>query len=139
MYQVAPISDTRTDDIRFADLATAGFTTVLASSVPDAPVPPLENSVTDSWVDSSGPYDTATGLHAANVEGGAISRTIVWGNNIGVVTFARNTVNELSVQMACYFVRAHPVSDDEKPHAYVVHSAGLTPNPLTAPDHVGGG
>ena len=138
MYRVAPISDARTDDIRFADLATAGFTTVLAPSVPDAPVPPLDNSVTDSWVDASGPYDTATGLHAANVEGGAISRTIVWGNNVGVVTFARNPGDALSVQMACYFVRAHPVSDDEKPHPYVVHSAALTPNPLTAPDHVGG-
>jgi hypothetical protein len=139
MYQVAPLFDTRTDDVRFHDLATAGFTQVLGPSVVDAPVPPQEGSSSDSWVGSNGPYEVATALHAANVEGGAVTRTLVFANNVGVVTFARqDDQSPLSVQMAVYFVRAHPVSDDEKPHAYVVHSSPLEPTALTAPDHVGG-
>ena len=137
MYQVAPISDTRSDEVRFHDLAASGFTQVLSSSVQDAPAPPLDGATTTSWVGADAPYDVATRLHAANVEGGAVTRTQVFDNNIGVVTFARNA-GELSVQMAIYFVRPHPVSDDEKPHAYVVHAASLTPSPLTAPTHVGG-
>jgi hypothetical protein len=65
---------------------------------------------------------------------------LVFANNVGVVTFARdNAASPLSVQMAVYFVRAHPASGDEKPHAYVVHSSVLEPTALTALDHVGGG
>jgi hypothetical protein len=140
---VAPIFDTRTDDVRFQDLATAGFTQTLGPNVPDAPVPPPDGSTSDSWVGSGGPYETATALHAANVEGAAVTRTLVFSNNVGVVTFGRANPSDLSsplwVQMAVYFVRPHPVSEDEKPHAYVAHAAPLAPNPLTAPDHIGGG
>jgi hypothetical protein len=138
-YQVAPLSDTRTDDVRFADLATAGFTQTLGPNVPDAPAPPPDGSTTDSWTGPGGPYEVATALHAANVEGGAVTRTLVFANNIGVVTFSRDTASSpLSVQMAVYFVRPHPVSGDEKPHAYVVHSSSLAPNPLAAPAQIGG-
>jgi hypothetical protein len=138
-YQVTTLSDTRTDDVRFHDLATAGFTQVLGPDVPDAPPPPLDGSNADSWVGPGGPYEVATALHAANVDGGAVTRTLVFANNIGVVTFNRDGPDApLSVQMAIYFVRAHPVSDDEKPHAYVVHAASLAQTPLAAPDHVGG-
>ena len=138
-YRVTPLSDTRTDDVRFQDLATAGFTQVLGPAVPDAPVPPPEGSTTASWVDPDGPYEVATALHAANVKGGAVTRTLVFANNVGVVTFARASAEApLTVQMAIYFVRAHPASEDEKPHAYVVHVASLAPTPLAAPDHVGG-
>jgi hypothetical protein len=138
-YQVAPLSDTRTDDQRFADLATAGFTQTLGPNVPDAPVPPPDGSTSDSWVGPGGPYEVATALHAANVEGGAVTRTLVFANNIGVVTFSRpDSSSPLSVQMAVYFVRPHPVSEDEKPHAYVVHSASLAPSPLAAPTQIGG-
>jgi hypothetical protein len=138
-YQVTPLFDTRTDDIRFHDLATAGFTQVLGPSVPDAPVPPPDGSTGTSWVDSGGPYSVATALHAANVDGAAVTRTLVFANNVGVVTFHRDGADgPLSVQMAVYFVRAHPASEDEKPHPYVVHAATLAPTPLTAPDHVGG-
>lgn len=139
-YQVTPVTDTRTDDQRFAALATAGFTQVLGPSVPDAPPPPPDKNTTTSWVGPNGPYEVATALHATNVEGGAVTRTLVFANNIGVVTFSQpDPAGPLSVQMAIYFVRAHPASDDEKPHPYVVHTADLTPVPLTAPDHVGGG
>lgn len=63
----------------------------------------------------------------------------MFANNIGVVTFSRDNASApLSVQMAVYFVRPHPVSEDEKPHAYVVHSASLAPNPLVAPTQIGG-
>jgi hypothetical protein len=138
-YQVSPVSDTRTDDQRFEALATAGFTQVLGPSVPDAPAPPPDNDTTTSWVGSNGPYEVATALHAANVEGGAVTRTLVFANNVGVVTFSQpDPAGPLSVQMAIYFVRAHPASDDEKPHTYVVHAADLTPVPLPAPDQVGG-
>lgn len=142
-YQVTPVADTRTDDLRFKDLATAGFTQVLGPSVPDAPAPPPdenEGQMTTSWVGSNGPYETATALHAANVESGAVTRTLVFANNIGVVTFSQpDPAGPLSVQMEIYFVRAHPASDDEKPHHYVVHAADLTPVPLAAPGHLGGG
>jgi hypothetical protein len=139
-YQVTPLIDTRTDDQRFAALAALGFTQVLGPSVQDAPAPPPEGNATTSWVGPNGPYEVATALHAANVEGAAVTRTLVFANNIGVVTFSQpDPSGPLSVQMAVYFVRAHPASDDEKPNPYVVHVADLTPVPLTAPDHVGGG
>jgi hypothetical protein len=139
MYQVAPISDTRTDDIRFADLATAGFTNTLGPNVPDAPPPPADGSTSDSLVGPGGPYEVATGLHAANVEGAAVTRTLVFANNVGVVTFGRSaSTAPLTVQMEVYFVRPHPVSKDEKPHPYVLHGASLAPNPLTAPATIGG-
>jgi hypothetical protein len=139
-YQVAPVIDTRTDDQRFAALATAGFTKVLGPSVLDAPSPPPDKNTTTSWVGPNGPYEVATALHAANVEGGAVTRTLVFANNIGVVTFGQpDPAGPLRVQMAVYFVRAHPASDDEKPHPYVVHAADLSPVALAAPDHVGGG
>src|SRR5262249_50803038 len=129
-YQVTPIADTRTDDVRFHDLATAGFTQVLGPSVADAPAPPPDGATTTSWTGPGWWYDVATGLHAANVDGAAVTRTLVFANNVGVVTFAQQTpADPLSVQMAVYFVRAHPVSDDEKPHAYVVHAASLAPMP----------
>jgi hypothetical protein len=139
MYQVSALSDTRTDNVRFGGLASAGFTHVLGPAVPDAPVPPLDGSTTDSLVGDNGPYSVATGLHADNVDGAAVTRTLVFANNIGVVTFSRTAPDApLAVQMAVYFVRAHPVSDDEKPQAFVVHTAFLTPTALVAPSHVGG-
>jgi Domain of unknown function (DUF4082)/Bacterial Ig-like domain len=137
-YQVAPVIDTRTDDQRFAALATAGFTQVLGPSVPDAPAPPLDGDEPTSWVGPNGPYEAATALHAANVEGGAVTRTLVFANNVGVVTFSQpDPAGPLSVQMAVYFIRAHPASDDEKPHPYVVHAADLTPVLLSTPDQLG--
>jgi hypothetical protein len=138
-YVVAPIFDTRTDDVRFADLATAGFTKVLAPSLPDAPAPPPDGAKA-SLVGPGGPYSVATDLHAANVEGAAVTRGIVFANNVGRVSFSRSTPDgPLSVAMAVRFVRSHPVSDDEKPHDYVVHAASLAPTPYVAPDRVGGG
>jgi hypothetical protein len=141
MYQVAPLRDTRSDDVRFAGLASAGFTDVLGPALPDAPVPPPEGSTTTSLVQQpDGPYSVATALHAANVDGAAVTRTLVFANNIGVVTFSRSAPTApLAVQMAVYFVRAHPASDDEKPQAYVVHASFLSPTLLAAPAHVGGG
>jgi hypothetical protein len=137
-YVVSPLFDTRTDDIRFADLATAGFTKVLGPSVPDAPPPPPDGAKA-SLVDPGGPYSVATDLHAANVEGAAVTRGIVFANNVGRVSFSRSAPDgPLAVTMAVRFVRAHPVSDDEKPHDYVVHAASLAPTPYAAPDHVGG-
>lgn len=139
MYQVAPLFDTRPDDKRFADLVTAGFTQTLSDSVPDAPAPPADGSTSDSLVGPGGPYEVATALHAANVEGAAVTRTLVFANNVGVVTFGRTDASApLTVQMEVYFVRPHPVSKDEKPHPYVLHSASLAPNPLAAPDTIGG-
>ena len=76
------------DDVRFHDLATAGFTQVLGAAVPDAPPPPPDGATDASWVDPGGPYSVATGLHAANVDGGAVTRTLVFANNVGVVTFS---------------------------------------------------
>ena len=140
MYQVSPLRDTRPDDVRFAGLASAGFTDVLGAAVVDAPVPPPDGSTTASLVQPDGPYSVATRLHADNVDGAAVTRTLVFANNIGVVTFSRETPTApLGVQMAVYFVRAHPASDDEKPQAYVVHSSFLTPTALAAPTQVGGG
>ena len=100
MYQVAPLFDTRPDDQRFADLVTAGFTQTLSDSVPDAPAPPAEGSTSDSLVGPGGPYEVATALHAANVEGAAVTRTLVFANNVGVVTFGRTDATApLTVQM----------------------------------------
>jgi hypothetical protein len=139
MYQVAPLFDTRTDDLRFADLATAGFTDTLGPAVPDVPPPPADRVTGDSLVGPGGPYEIATALHAANVEGAVVTRTLVFANNVGVVTFSRvNATSPLVVQMEIYFVRPHPVSEDEKPHPYVLHSASLAANPLTAPKQFGG-
>jgi len=139
MYQVAPLFDTRTDDLRFADLATAGFTDTLGPAVPDVPPPPADGVTGDSLVGPGGPYEIATALHAANVEGAVVTRTLVFANNVGVVTFSRvDATSPLVVQMEIYFVRPHPVSEDEKPHPYVLHSASLAPNPLTAPKQFGG-
>jgi hypothetical protein len=138
-YRVTPLSDTRTDDERFHKLATAGFTQVLGPDVQDSPVPPIDGSSTDSWVGPEGPYEVATALHAANLDGGAVTRTLIFANNIGAVTFSRASPDApLAVQMAIYFVRAHPASDDEKPDTYVVHAASLAAEPLSASDHVGG-
>jgi hypothetical protein len=139
MYRVTPLSDTRTDDVRFQALATLGFTQVLGPSVADAPAPPPDGASSVTWVQPDGPYSVATSLHAANVEGAAVTRTLVFDNNIGVVTFARQNPPALTVQMALYFVRPHPVSDGEKPHPYVIHAASLAASPLTPPAGVGGG
>jgi hypothetical protein len=137
-YRVQPLVDGRTDEVRFASLRTAGFTQVLGPSVPDASMPPPDGSTTASLVDAGGPYSIATALHAANVDGGAVTRTLVFQNNIGVVTFSRSSEGApLGVQMALFFVRAHPASEDEKPHDYVVHAASLAPNPIAAPAEVG--
>jgi hypothetical protein len=55
------------------------------------------------------------------------------------VTFARTAPTApLTVQMEVYFIRPHPVSKDEKPHPYVLHSASLAASPLAAPDTIGG-
>jgi hypothetical protein len=137
-YVVSPIFDTRTDDVRFADLATQGFTDVLGPSVPDAPPPPPDGGSADWTSDPNGPYSTATRIHADNVNGAAVTRGIVFANNVGRVSFSRAGDGSLSVTMAVRFVRSHPARDDEKPHDYVVHSAALTPVPYAAPDHVGG-
>ena len=67
-----------------------------------------------------------------------VTRTQVFFNNIGVVTFARPDPSSLTVQMAIYFQRPHAVSDGEKPHPYVIHAASLAVSPLTAPGGVGG-
>jgi hypothetical protein len=134
-YRVAPIFDTRSDDIRFAGLADAGFTQVLGAATPDAPVPdpPL-----DTWLAPGGPYDTASSLHAANMNGAAVTRTLVFQNNVGLVTFSRPAPDgPLSVQMALYFIRPFPASEDEKPQPFVVHATQLEPVPLAAPDAVG--
>jgi hypothetical protein len=132
-YQVLPIFDTRSDDIRFADLADAGFTEVLATNTPD----PLPDPA-GTWLGPGGPYDVASRLHAANLDGGAVTRTLVFQNNIGLVSFARaHPTDPLTVQMALYFVRAYPASADEQPHAYVVHETQLEPVPLQAPTSVG--
>jgi hypothetical protein len=133
-YQVTPVSDTRSDDVRFADLAEAGFTQVLAANTPDAPLP----DPAGTWLAPAGPYDVASTLHAANLDGGAVTRTAVFQNNVGLVAFGRpQPAGPLSVQMALYFVRAYPASVDEKAHAYVVHATQLEPVALGAPDHVG--
>ncbi len=138
-YRVTPLSDTRTDDLRFHDLGAAGPTQVLGPDVPDAPVPPTDGATSERWVEPNGAYEVATALHAANVDGGAVTRTLVFANNIGAVTFSRESPDApLAVQMAIHFVRAHPASDDEKPQAYVVHAASLAASPLPAADHVGG-
>jgi hypothetical protein len=130
-YQVAPIFDTRPDDVRFAGLADAGFTQVLGEATPDAPV-------TDTWLAPGGPYDVATALHGANLSGAAVTRTLVFQNNMGVVTFSRpQPTDPLSVQMALHFVRPYPASEDEKPQAYVVHATELEPVPLASPDQLG--
>ena len=95
--------DTRTDDKRFAALATTGFTQVLGPSVADAKSPPPDKDTSTSWVGPNGPYEVATALHAANAEGGAVTRTLVFANNIGVVTFGQpDPVGPLSVQMAIF-------------------------------------
>lgn len=133
-YQVAPIFDTRSDDVRFADLADAGFTQVLGPNTPKVPLP----AAGTTWLASGGPYDVASVLHAANLDGGAVTRTMVFQNNVGLVSFARpHPTDPLTVQMALYFVRAYPASVDEKPHAYVAHSTLLEPVPLLAPKSVG--
>ena len=133
MYQVTPIADIRTDDVRFQDLTTLGFTHALGPLVPDIEPPPPDGSTTTSWVQPDGPYSTATALHAQNVEGAVVTRKLVFFNNIGVVTFARADDSSLTAQMAVYFQRPHAVSDGEKPHPYVVHAASLTAVPLVAP------
>ncbi len=139
MYRVLPIRDTRTDDVRFHDLNDPNFTNKLTASFADVASPPLDGDMTQDWTGPGGPYSIATALHADNVEGGAATRTLVFANNVGVVTFAQaKPTDPLSVQMAVYFIRAHPVGPDEKPHAYVVHAASLAPNSLSAPTHVGG-
>lgn len=139
-YVLSPILDTRTDDVRFADLATTGFTQVLSPSIPDAPAPPPDGDKTTNWTNPNGPYSVATALHAANVAGAAVTRGLVFANNLGRVSFSRDTPpnGPLSVSMAVRFVRAHPVTDAEKAHDYVVHTASLATTPYAAPDHVGG-
>ena len=138
MYHVVPIADVRTDDVRFQDLTTLGFTHALGPDVPDIDPPPPDGATTTSWVQPGGPYSIATALHAQNVEGAVVTRKLVFFNNIGVVTFARADDSSLTAQMAVYFQRPHAVSDDEKPHAFVVHAASLTPVPLVAPGSLGG-
>jgi hypothetical protein len=138
-YQVKVLSDQRSDDVRFAELADAGFTQVLGASTPDAPLPPvIAPFTTPSWVGSGGPYDVGSALHAANLDGGAVTRTFVFQNNAGLVTFKRASPSgPLTVEMGLYFVRAYPASADEKPHKYVVHTTQLEPEPMTAPTSVG--
>ncbi len=134
-YTVTPISDTRSDDVRFADLAAAGFTQVLGANTPDAPLP---SSPPATWLSAGGPYDVASALHDANLDGGAATRTLVFQNNVGLVTFSRpEPGGPLSVQMALYFIRAYPASEDEKPSDYVVHATPLEPSELAAPTEVG--
>lgn len=140
LYQVSPLADTRTDDVRFAGLVPFGFHQALGPGVPDAPPPPADHDVTGSLVDAGGPYSVVTALHAGNVEGAAVTRTLVFQNNIGVVTFTPATDDSpLGVQMALYFVRQHPAGEDEKAQAYVVHAATLDAVALEPPGHVGGG
>ena len=138
-YAISPILDTRTDDVRFADLVNAGFTHALGPSIPDAPSVWLVNAP-DSWVGPGGPYSAATALHAANVDGAVVTRGLVFGNNVGRVSFSREDGSDgpLSVTMAVRFVRSHPASEDEKAHDYVVHSASLAATSYVAPPHVGG-
>jgi hypothetical protein len=133
-YQIAPVFDTRTDNVRFADLADAGPAQVLAANTPDAPLP----DPAGTWLGDGGPYDVASTLHAANLDGGAVTRTLVFQNNVGLIAFGRpQPTDPLTVQMALYFVRAYPASVDEKPHAYVVHATQLEPVTLQAPTEVG--
>lgn len=131
-YQVAPLRDTRTDDVRFASLQPLGFTQALGPAVSD---PPLTG---DSWVESGGPYETASLLHAANLDGAAVTRTLVFQNNVGLVTFSRpGPTGPLSAAMTLYFVRPYPASVDERPGPYVVHETQLEPSPLDAPTQLG--
>jgi hypothetical protein len=138
-YQVTALFDQRSDDVRFADLADTGFTQVLGTTTPDAPLPPpTPPFTTPSWVEPRGPYDVGSALHAANLDGGAVTRTLVFQNNVGLVTFKREHPSDpLTVEMALYFMRAYPTSLDEKPHKYVVHTTQLEPEPMTAPTSVG--
>jgi len=138
MYRILPLVDTRTDDVRFQDLLVVGYTDVLSATTPDIALAPPDSGPAVDWTIGDGPYSIATRLHAASVEGGAATRTLVFANNIGVVTFAqKHPTDPLSVQMALYFIRYHPAGPDEKPHAYVVHAASLAPVPLIAPTTVG--
>jgi hypothetical protein len=133
-YKIMPIVDARSDDVRFSDLADAGFTQVLGATTPDA-----KPDASGSWLAPDGPYDAASSLHAANLDGAPVTRTLVFQNNIGLVTFSRDPgTSALSAQMGLYFIRPYPASEDEKPHQYVVHSTQLEISPLPAPDKVHG-
>ena len=124
-YRVAPLADTRTDDLRLAPLQPSGFTQWLGPNVPDAAPPPDEHTTNASLVGSGGVYETATALHAANVDSAALTRTLVFQNNVGVVTFGRTADNtDLTVQMALYFVVTHEYTHHV--HGHVLQAQGDT-------------
>jgi hypothetical protein len=139
MYRITPISDTRSDDERLSYLVGLGAMSsgqVLGAAVPDVSAPPFDQDASSSWVGAGGPYSVATALHAANLESGVVTRTLVFANNLGVVTFSGEG-DSLTVQMKLYFVRAHPAQATEGPSDYVIHQASLAVNALPAPASVG--
>ena len=139
MYQVTPIADIRTDDVRFQDLTTARLhprprtarARHRAAATGRLDRPPAGSSPT-------GPTAPRPRCTPRTSRERVVTRKLVFFNNIGVVTFARADDSSLTAQMAVYFQRPHAVSDDEKPHPYVVHAASLTAVPLVAPTTVGG-
>ena len=136
-YELEVLFDRRPDEERFTALATELGSKLLATQTPDARSQVIAGGT--DWPGLGGAYETAAAIHSANVNSGVVTRGIVFANNLGVVTFARDkTSNELSVSMGVRFQRAHPVTDSEKPQAYILHQASLSPVALAAPDHVGG-